>query len=293
MARQIVGSPILFLQPKSFSLSKARIGYNGLTFNEKTSRNGARNMQFNQLQPLAVTTAFLLSGLFAGCSGGAPASTAKTEAGSAQSVGNDSAGKAGVTREDVERLVAQLRSKNKPLNPAGGRLVPKPENRKGYDKQAQQHVALAEHKLAALGKDAFPVLIEHLNDKEYSLSFATSLLRDFSVGEVCFMLIESQVHLTGTGYQTRDGADGKSYTYPRYFSQYCGNVWFTQDGVRNWWSEHEHQSLREMQIDALEWAIAEEQKIGFRDDRDRERFLNPLLGMLDTLKNNEPLIAPK
>ncbi len=251
-------------------------------------------MQLNHLHVLAMTAAIIGSGLLVGCSGDKQASASRTDASAAQSTdaaaANETADEEAARRRKIERLVAQLKSKNKPLNPLRQRLTPKPRDRKGYSEKAQEKVDAAQRELAALGKDAFPVLIEHLDDQEYSQTFITSLLQDFSVGQVCFMLIESQVHLTGTGYGARVGADGESHAYPRYFAQYCGKDWYTQEGVRLWWSEHRHLSLREMQIEALEWAIAQERTIGFVDAADEERVLAPSLSMLEKLKNNEPLV---
>lgn len=185
-------------------------------------------------------------------------------------------------RQHIEALILRLRSPNRDPNPKWeSGPVSYPDD---YDLQAQRSVEDARRKLISLGKDAFPFLIEHINDKEYSLSFSTSILRGFSVGEVCFMIIERQVDLAGVAYKGRDGSDGKSHVHRRYFSQYCAGRWFTQAGIQKWWETHQQLSLREMQIEALRWAIQREQNIGFSGENDRKHYLGPLQERLRKLE---------
>jgi hypothetical protein len=105
------------------------------------------------------------------------------------------------------------------------------------------------------------------------------------MGDVCFKIIEEQVDLAGMHYIERKGTDGKDHRHQGYFSRYCGDVWYSPEGVKKWWKEHENRSLREMQIEALAWTIERERTIGFPREKDREAYLNPLLAKLNQLKN--------
>jgi hypothetical protein len=185
-----------------------------------------------------------------------------------------------VYRKRVELLIGELRSVNKDPNP---KFEPIRGFPKDYDGEAQKRIEKARRKLIHLGKDAFPILIEHLKDTSYSRSICTAILRSLSVGDVCFQIIEEQVDLAGMRYKSREGSDGEYHVHRGYFSQYCKGAWYTRDGLRKWWKEHQHRSLREMQIEALKWAIERERKIGFPEEKDRERYLNPLLEKLTTL----------
>lgn len=175
----------------------------------------------------------------------------------------------------VEALIASLRSRNKDPNPKMDWPGHYPED---YDFHAQQDVDRAIAELERLGKTAFPALIDHVNDKEYSRSMLSSLLRSMSVGETCFMIIESQIESVpgASGYKVRFGTDGQTHAHKGYFSKYCDGKWYTQDGLRKWYREHRDSSLREMRIDAVKWTIAREREIGFLDERDRESYLYPL-----------------
>ncbi len=179
-------------------------------------------------------------------------------------------------RRKVEALIAQLRSPNRNPNPNNHHRESFPDD---YDDDVQEKVEIARKKLIVLGKDAFPILIEHVNDEGYSLSFYTAILRGFSVGEVCFMIIRNQVDLAGMTYKGRAG-----HGHHGYFSQYCKEWWYTQEGMRKWWMEHRHQSLRDMQIEALRWAVRRERKIGFPGKDDKKRYLDPLLAKLRRLE---------
>jgi hypothetical protein len=177
-------------------------------------------------------------------------------------------------RKAIQGLIAQLRSSNKDPNPNMDPFVWYPP---GYDESAQEKVEAARQRLIALKTAAFPILIEHLGDSEYSRSIHTAVLRGLSVGDACFEIIESQVDLSEDRYKWRDGADGKEHVHRRYFAtRYCNGAWYSKDGIRKWWTEHERHSLKDMQIEALEWTIKREKVIGFPSDQDRKRFLKPL-----------------
>jgi hypothetical protein len=184
-------------------------------------------------------------------------------------------------RQRIEALIADLRSPNKDPNPKFQPFIKLP---KAYDLAAQEKVERAREELIEMKEAAFPVLIDHLKDKPYSSSISTAIFRSLSVGEVCFMIIEGQVDLAGMRYKARTGSDGKGHTHTGYFSQYCKDGSDSRDGLARWWKEHENKSLKEMQIEALEWSIERERAIGFPNEKDREHYLNPLVKMLADLK---------
>lgn len=60
---------------------------------------------------------------------------------------------------------------------------------------------------------------------------------------------------------------------------------FDGRSVATWLAEREHMSLTEMQIEALEWLIDQEKRIGFPTEQDREDCLYPLERQRDRLKS--------
>jgi hypothetical protein len=146
-------------------------------------------------------------------------------------------------RMAIKALVAQLRSPNEDPNPKllNGD-VKFPED---FDFQAQERVEAARQKLLGLSTSAFPILIEHLNDKGYCRSVQGAVLSGRSVGTECFSIIENQVDVVGMRYKSRIGSDGKWHVHRGYFSQFSddGEACYTSEGMRRWWKEHKHQSL--------------------------------------------------
>jgi hypothetical protein len=175
----------------------------------------------------------------------------------------------------IELLIAQLRSPNEDPNPNSKPVHTFPKN---YDFQAQQKVAVAYRRLVNLGKDAFPILIRHMNELHYSRSKRIAVLSSQSVGRVCYAIIEKQVDIVGMTYKSRIGSDGHWHRCRRYFSQFSANgEYYTQEGLSRWWKKYHHLSIRALQIEVLLWGIDREQRIGFPEKGDKARYLNPLL----------------
>jgi hypothetical protein len=190
-------------------------------------------------------------------------------------------------RKTVEALITQLRSPNKDPNPRLDQRIR--DYPKDYDFEAQKKVSAARDKLRKMGKDAFPMLIEHVNDSGYCQATSSgAVFRGQSVGEVCFGIINQQVDVAGMNYKSRQGTDGEFHVYEDYFSQFSAKgEYYTQDGLRRWWKDHQHQLLKEMQIEALRWAIAREKKIGFPAKDDQKDYLEPLEAKLRKLTGSK------
>ena len=65
--------------------------------------------------------------------------------------------------------------------------------------------------------------------------------------------------VSGINYKSRMGVDGKHYQYTEthfFEGNYGGDI-------RRWWEDNRGKSLNQMRTDALEWRIAEEERIGF------------------------------
>lgn len=134
-------------------------------------------------------------------------------------------------------------------------------------------------KLRGLGLPAFGALITSVDDERYSYSAVFSASRNLSVGDACFMIVESQVDFYGTGYKARDGADGRRAVKPSYLRHLR-----ERKRLGQWWVDRRGRPLRELQVESLEWTIAQERLLGFVDDEQRVRILKPLEERLAELK---------
>jgi hypothetical protein len=179
----------------------------------------------------------------------------------------------------VESQIARLKSPNK----APG-MTFETEYPHGYDHRAQEAVLGAKRQLIAMGKDAFPALLAHGDDKEYSLTQSYSVYYDHSVGEVCLQIIEQQVDLVGMNYKARKGADGKWHGFSSYFSKYYVAGGNQRSALKKWYDGHETKTLKEMQIEVLEWRIEHEKAIGFPGEDEKEHYLIRLERRLDDLR---------
>jgi len=171
---------------------------------------------------------------------------------------------------EIENLVLELRSQN--LDPAPfGWESGIPVN---YDLEAQKRVWRAQAKIRALGIRAFPALVAHLEDKEYSYTEEYSKLVSFSAGHACYRLIEAQVDIAGAAHQFKDRKPQKT--------MYDGSFYYTilhnkYDGsVINWWEANKHRSLEDIQLESVEWLIGKEKELGFINPEQEQKVLEPL-----------------
>ncbi|GEM_PF-3191762 len=175
---------------------------------------------------------------------------------------------------EIHSLIEQLASTNAPPNRPFG---PLPD---GYDEKAQELVEEAQTKLLAKGTAAFPLLIAHQEDARYCGTYPTSILRDFTVGEICLQIIERQIDLRLGSYKGRTGADGESHGPPDYLQEHRP--------LDRWWAKRSHLSLRDIQIEVMEWTITQEREIGFPDAKSKKDWLDPLVAKLAELRSEEP-----
>jgi hypothetical protein len=163
--------------------------------------------------------------------------------------------------QEVKSLIDRLVSPNpKPITSdedrsvaPGFRLPP------GYDDRKQLAVERARLQLEELGRPAFPFLIERWDDRRYCLSVPYALsgdYRNYNVGELCQTIIFDQ--LQPYGYlQWTGGQDlRRTRTRPRYPKTFL----FSRDAARKWWEKNKDKTLVQMQLEVVDWIIAEEGK---------------------------------
>ena len=142
----------------------------------------------------------------------------------------------------------------------------------------------AAEQLKAYGKEAFPRLLEMFDDDRQSVCFRRMI--PCTVGLACFSIIEDEIFLLPDGYSGsfgRTGADGKMHDRPLFFAPKL----FEMDTVAQWLAQREDRSLTELRIEALEWLVAEETKIGFQNEADRKDILDPLTRQLEILEGQK------
>jgi len=184
--------------------------------------------------------------------------------------------------DDINSLIEVLAISNEP---AGNEPIYTPTP--GTPKNDPRLLAIqAAEKLTKQGTNAFPKLLEHLNDNRQSVAFRRVIPHD--VGDACFCIIRGQIfNLPGDykGSFYRVGADEKLHARPLFFKP----ALFDRKTLPKWLEQRKDKTLQEMQIEALTWLIEQERKIGFRNVEGKEAYLYPLERRLDDIKTGRPL----
>ena len=138
----------------------------------------------------------------------------------------------------------------------------------------------AAERLEALGIEAFPLLLDSLGDQRQSVAFRRVL--PSTVGDACYVLVSRQLYSLPPNYQGsffRTGADGRGHARPVFSKDLL-----TPDNLKGWLAARAGRTLPELQLEALGWVLAEEERIGAAAPEDEERFLAPLRARYAQLK---------
>lgn len=179
--------------------------------------------------------------------------------------------------EVIAALIRQLASPNRPpyIDESGHYSLPKT-----FDRAAQIKVHRAWDELKRQGTSAIPQLIDHLDDERYCTTVA-SPLSDFwhnrTVGEAAREIVASQLRPYGP-WQYREDDEPINRASPR--PNYAHTFFNSKESAKQWWSERPDRSLQALQLEVLEWTIAEEAKSPDRYSHQERRHLNSLRDML-------------
>jgi hypothetical protein len=194
-----------------------------------------------------------------------------------------------LTEQEIKALVDKLVSPNP--KPITGKEDPDaaPDYRlpPGFDREKQKLVRKAVSELKVLGPQAFPFLIERWDDERYCLTISEGIngyCRNQTVGKTCKMIIFDQIQPFGMTQGIND--TGLKYVrrpgYPSHFLS-------TKTDAKKWCEEHKGKSLAEIQLEALDWVIAEESKEkDMYPDKEREN----LQELRKRLIENKDLLPP-
>jgi hypothetical protein len=151
----------------------------------------------------------------------------------------------------------------------------------GFDHRDRLRVDGVIDQLVKMGEHAFPQLIQHVDDERYSYTsrWMGESHVNYSVGSVCFRVVRVQVEL----YCAYTRNDPRTDRQLRWLVR-KGNE--STQALEAWWRKHNKKSLREMQLEATEWALAFERKRGFHNDEARRSIVVPLERLIDRLKNS-------
>jgi hypothetical protein len=161
-------------------------------------------------------------------------------------------------RKAMRAEVSRLASPNKRPKIVKGKVARFP---KRYDRTAQERVL---HSIRTLNNNlaaALPALVAGAKDNRYcvTLERPNGVQRNLTVGQVCSLLLATNVNVYRPYVRTLDEAD----SYPMYLKP-------TPSSIAKWW-EKTSKSLIYRQITAFKWAQKfETERGGFRDTHERD-----------------------
>jgi hypothetical protein len=160
-----------------------------------------------------------------------------------QGLGDDGPAKGGLARK-YRALVQQLVSPNKgPITENGdGGSVRFPT---GYDVKAQRRIEAARQVLHDNFEESLPYLVEALDDERYCMTIDWAegdAYYNFSVGDICRNVIAANLEVYRDAIVFSDAPHWNRYNYTAI--------------SKSWWQARKGRTLAELQIEAIDWAIA-------------------------------------
>ncbi|MDR1959221.1 MAG: hypothetical protein LBQ54_09315 [Planctomycetaceae bacterium] len=153
-----------------------------------------------------------------------------------------------------------------------------------YFDNADQIVPLLK-KLQVLDHNVITILIDNIESKQF-LFYATNAYgnrghqppKKIFLGEACQEILFSLVYPVPVVYKFRKDSQGNLYKYPHFFwDNYIKQDHFNKKYLQEWWRENKHLTLKQIQLNMIDWRIHEEEKIGFYNEEGRLFNMTPLL----------------
>jgi hypothetical protein len=176
--------------------------------------------------------------------------------------------------ENVDALVRQLVSQRPAPYRSG---YSDPPSAVVFGSYITPEVAAAMKGLKALGPIVFPALAKHMGDDRYSYSGVVAAWLNYTVGDAVVEVL-CDGHYMHSGYKGRETPlGGAGYLS---FGDYLEDR-----GYEAWPQWAKTRTRLEIQIDFIDWCIAEEEKRGFIDEDQRKHVLDTYASARDRVRN--------
>jgi hypothetical protein len=184
--------------------------------------------------------------------------------------------------ENVDALVRQLVSRRPAPYRSG---YSDPPVAATYSSYITPEVEAAMKELKSLGPTAFPALAKHLGDERYSYSGVVAAWLNYTVSHAVVEVL-CDGHYMHSGYKWRktpSGGDG--------YLSFEG--YLRARGYQAWPEWARTRTRLEIQMDFIDWCVAEEEKRGFTDEDQRKHVLGIYASARDRVRKeySEPVGA--
>ncbi|MEI8379169.1 MAG: hypothetical protein WCJ09_03515 [Planctomycetota bacterium] len=171
-----------------------------------------------------------------------------------------------ITDEAIKALVSQLVSPNHAPEIHGIHA----KYGTDFNRDVQKQVHRAWHELRRLAPRSFPFVFDHVSDKRYALTADSGDLdENYSVGFLCRDIVVSSLQPDVWDHKEGGTSFKRRPNQPDYVRHHG---LLAPESAKEWWKTRKNLSLREMQLEVLEWVLAEEQKNPTKyTDQDRKK----------------------
>lgn len=146
--------------------------------------------------------------------------------------------------------------------------------------EARERIGNAETSLVEAGRDAWPVLLQHLDDKRESIP-SMEVTGPDTVGRQCHSLLSAQVVDLPEGYvqsKMRKGKDGEWHETPgMYYS-------FSPD-LKSWFLNRGDRTLNEMKLEVIKDVLRMNDEIGYPSIEEKNRIRGLLQQQIKLLED--------
>jgi hypothetical protein len=195
-------------------------------------------------------------------------------------------------RKKFVKLIDGLENHNPPP------IIPVPPGRpeactpifdKNYDWHEQERVKRTIQRLVEHADDAWPEIIDHLDDKRYCMTYESmEQPRNFTVGEICRQIISDTL---SWGYM-RHWSDEVEYGREQSFHRMsCSDVARNGD-LKAWCESRSAKKLYELQIEMCEWAMPKVAQLTEPTDEDKRAWIAAIAAQIEDFREFQRPVLP-
>jgi len=135
-----------------------------------------------------------------------------------------------------------------------------------FGRYCNPEVDHAIEKLKEMGPPIYSELIKHLDDKRYSFSEISAAWLNHTVRDALIVVLSDENYMH-SGYKWRAVVSGSG-------SYLSFNDYLDARGPKQWAAWASDKTRLAIQYDFIDWCVAEEEKRGFTDAKQREQILD-------------------
>jgi len=190
---------------------------------------------------------------------------------------------------DAKKVVKSLASKNSAPKLTGDEDERKPIFDERYDWGEQERIQEAIQLLVEHAAEAWPELVNHLDDKRYAITYRVlDSAYNFSIGEICEQIISDNISQAYYIHLLDDAI----YNQQVYAVMSSPSV-VKQGKLREWCEKRKNKKLYELQIEMCRWAITRIPELTDAPESKRQAAISAVKNQINTLETTKKPVPVK